>query len=84
MILCTNIRSGFQFLVHAPSRTHAALTQMVLTSMFVHKQPSRVSRVLALQDCPPFGCYHTLSDYPLYYDPPYLPESFPEIFDNPI
>ena len=79
MILCIPIRSGFQFLVLAPFRTHAArthalgitvprdLASCLLAFVFVHKQPSRVSRVLglALQDCPSFGCPHTTSDYPV-------------------
>jgi hypothetical protein len=42
--------------------------------LFLTKQPSVLSRVLDIRDCPPHFTPHDVSTYPLYYDALYYPQ----------
>lgn len=50
-------------------------------SSYVHSQSS-MSRCTGLDtdDCPSFGLVHDPKNYPIYYDPIYYPDLYPEYF----
>lgn len=49
---------------------------------FVVKIPSKVARVLTIEACPPHDEIHETNDFPIFYDPCYYPELYPQIFET--
>lgn len=54
-----------------------------LWQVFVVKQPSQRVRVVDVDDCPPLGVPHEMSQYPIYYDPIYYPDIHRNVFMSP-
>ena len=51
-------------------------------TMSFQKHPCQSARVLDISDCPPFDELHSISEYPLFYDPLYCLELNPELFED--
>lgn len=49
---------------------------------FVVKVPSKVARVMNIEACPPHDETHETNDFPIFYDPCYYPELYPQIFET--
>jgi hypothetical protein len=44
------------------------------------KQPSMLATALDETDCPPYGVWHNIADYPTYYDVLHFPEYHTDLF----
>ena len=55
---------------------------LVFEMPFLCKHPSMLPRALCASQCPPHNVFHSITEYPEYYDPLYFPKCHVSLFET--